>query len=153
MSFEVTLLPLVLKSSTRMTSLRRCGGDLLSTLCTERSSVDHTSSTKQKITLVEGRSSWTTFWAHLGGDKRRETIQLGGSTAARGGQRRRGVDSRLGPGVGDGTVHWDLVAQVDVKIALVPSLSHLGVFVAGDKRGLAELTHGVGISGSQSHIQ
>lgn len=50
-------LPLVLKSSTRMISLRRCGGDLLSTLCTERSSVDHTSSTKQKITLVDGRSS------------------------------------------------------------------------------------------------
>lgn len=60
-----TQLPLVLKSSTRMISLRRCGGDLLSTLCTERSSVDHTSSTKQKITLVEGRSSWTTFCAHL----------------------------------------------------------------------------------------
>lgn len=52
-------LPLVLKSSTRMISLMRWGGDLLSTLCTERSSVDQTSSTKQKITLVEGRSSCT----------------------------------------------------------------------------------------------
>lgn len=60
-----TRLPLVLKSSTRMISLRRCGGDLLSTLCTERSSVDHTSSTKQKITLVEGRSSWIRLCAQL----------------------------------------------------------------------------------------
>lgn len=63
--FKATLLPLVLKSSTRMISLRRCGGDLLSTLCTERRSVDHTSSTKQKITLVEGKSSWTRFCAQL----------------------------------------------------------------------------------------
>lgn len=66
----ITQLPLVLKSSTRMISSRRCGGDLLSTLCTERSSVDHTSSTKQKITLVEGRSSWTRVCAQLDeGDK------------------------------------------------------------------------------------
>lgn len=65
-----TRLPLELKSSTRMISWRRCGGDLLSTLCTERSSVDHTSSTKQKITVVEGRSSWTRVCAQLdGGDK------------------------------------------------------------------------------------
>lgn len=67
----VNPVPLVLKSSTRMISSRRCGGDLLSTLCTERSSVDHTSSTKQKITLVEGRSSWTRVCAQLdeGGTK------------------------------------------------------------------------------------
>lgn len=53
-----------------MISWRSCGGDLLSTLCTERSSVDHTSSTKQKITLVEGRSSWIRLCAQLDeGDK------------------------------------------------------------------------------------
>lgn len=150
--FEVTLLPLVLKSSTRMISLRRCGGDLLSTLCTERRSVDHTSSTKQKITLVEGRSSWTTFCAHLGRNTQRQTFQLGSHSSGRG-TRCRGVDSHLGPGVWDGAVHWDLVTQVNVKIALIPSLPHLGIFVAGNQRGLAELTHSVGISGSQSHIQ
>lgn len=45
----------------------------MSTLCTERSSVDQTSSTKQKITLVEGRSSCTRACGHLGvkaGEKR-----------------------------------------------------------------------------------
>lgn len=63
--FRALCQPLALKSSTRMISFRRCGGDLLSTLCTERSSVDHTSSTKQKITLVDGRSSWTRVWAQL----------------------------------------------------------------------------------------
>lgn len=83
-------LPLVLESSTRMISLRRCGGDLLSTLCTERSSVDQTSSTKQKITLVDGRSSWIRLCAQLEEDekKKRKTRQLRGETRrGRNGQR------------------------------------------------------------------
>lgn len=61
----------MLESSTRMISLRRCGGDLLSTLCTERSSVDQTSSTKQKITLVDGRSSWIRLCAQLEDDEKK----------------------------------------------------------------------------------
>lgn len=48
----------------------------MSTLCTERRSVDHTSSTKQKITLVEGKSSWTKFCAHLKNTARKKKRQF-----------------------------------------------------------------------------
>lgn len=50
----------------------------MSTLCTERRSVDHTSSTKQKITLVEGKLSWTRFCAHLKNTTKQDNAALKG---------------------------------------------------------------------------
>lgn len=53
-SFALVNLPYSLKSSTRIISARRCGGERLRTLCTVLSNTDNASLWKQTITLVVG---------------------------------------------------------------------------------------------------
>lgn len=92
---------------------------------------------------------------HVAGAAVGETKKLIGSSG--GGGMGGGVlcvrDSHLRPGVGNGAVQRDLLAHVDVKMALVPPLPHLPRVFARDRRRLAELADGVGISGGGGHVE